>query len=76
MSTVDLIPRNVAVLCVNCDQISASTGACIACGSEALLSVARIVDGPNVVRQTRNRRRYRRQSSGAGAGKHGGVICG
>lgn len=44
MSAPDLIPLQDAALCLDCDRISAATGACPGCGSNALLSLARVLE--------------------------------
>lgn len=38
------IPLNRAVLCQNCERISDSNGKCAVCGSEALMSVQKVLD--------------------------------
>lgn len=43
-TSLDLIPLSRAVLCLDCNLISASTGPCIACGSHALMHVERVLD--------------------------------
>lgn len=43
MSAPELIPLADAALCLDCDRISAATGACPGCGSHALLSLARVL---------------------------------
>ncbi len=44
----NLIPLQQAVLCANCEVVSDSkNGHCIVCGSPSLLSLARVLNGPN-----------------------------
>ena len=39
--SLDLVPLARAVLCLDCERISASRAACAGCGSQALLPLAR-----------------------------------
>jgi hypothetical protein len=40
---LDMVALDEAVLCVNCDRISASKGTCVGCGSAALMNLSRIL---------------------------------
>ncbi len=47
LSPKNLIRLQSAVLCANCEVVSEGTnGHCAACGSQALLSLSRILGGP------------------------------
>jgi len=41
------VPLQQASLCLDCDVISAAHTRCLACGSQALLNVARALSRPN-----------------------------
>jgi len=45
-ANVSLVPLQHAVLCLDCETITAAHRNCIACGSTALLSIARALSGP------------------------------
>ncbi len=40
----DLVPLSRAVLCLDCNRISASTGPCRGCGSQAVLQIERVLN--------------------------------
>lgn len=40
----ELISLSAAVLCVDCDRVSASTKTCVGCGSVAILSLSKILN--------------------------------
>ena len=42
--TIDAVPLNRAVLCADCDCITASTGNCLMCGSTALINLAKVIN--------------------------------
>lgn len=42
MSEPQLIPWDRAVLCMNCNRVSESGGACVGCGSTALLTLSAV----------------------------------
>ena len=46
-STQSLIPLQAANLCLDCETITAAHARCVACGSMALLNVARALSGPS-----------------------------
>jgi hypothetical protein len=46
ISQLSLVPLRQASLCVDCDMITSSHTHCLACGSAALLSLARTLNGP------------------------------
>ncbi len=41
-----LVPLQSANLCLDCEMITAAVGRCVACGSVALLNIARALDRP------------------------------
>jgi hypothetical protein len=43
-SNIDRVPLQQASLCLDCEGITAAHTTCLCCGSQALLSVARILD--------------------------------
>ncbi len=45
-SGLSLIPLPLASLCLDCEMITAAHGRCVACGSSALLNVARTLSRP------------------------------
>jgi len=45
-STPDLVPLQQASLCLDCETITAAHSNCHACGSRALLNIARALDQP------------------------------
>ena len=45
-STPDLVPLQQASLCLDCETITAAHSNCHACGSRALLNIARALDHP------------------------------
>jgi hypothetical protein len=45
-SKLSLVPLQMASLCLDCEMITATNGRCVACGSVALLSVARTLSRP------------------------------
>lgn len=46
-STESLIPLQTANLCLDCETITAAHSRCVACGSVALLNVARALSRPS-----------------------------
>jgi hypothetical protein len=55
LQTLNLVPLRSAVFCVNCETISDSrTGACPACGSPSLISMARLLGGSGQDSATRS----------------------
>ena len=42
-----LVPLQAASLCLDCEIITAAHGRCIACGSAALLNIARALNRPS-----------------------------
>jgi hypothetical protein len=46
-STQSLIPLQAANLCLDCETITAAHARCVACGSVALLNVARALSRPS-----------------------------
>jgi hypothetical protein len=44
LSKLDLVPLQQASLCLDCDMITASYSRCFACGSTALMSLAKILN--------------------------------
>lgn len=45
-STPNLVPLQQASLCLDCETITAAHSNCHACGSRALLNIARALDQP------------------------------
>ena len=41
---LDVVPLNRAILCANCEMISAAPGHCPVCGSAAVLNLAKILN--------------------------------
>ncbi len=41
---IDSVPLSRAILCLDCEQITASEQNCSVCGSRSVLSLARIID--------------------------------
>jgi hypothetical protein len=48
-SKLSLIPLQLASLCLDCDMITPAHGRCVACGSVALLNVARTLSRPGAI---------------------------
>jgi len=44
ISTACLVPLQCASLCMDCETITAAHANCLACGSKALLSIARVLN--------------------------------
>ncbi len=49
---IDLVPLSRAVLCLDCNRISASTGPCRGCGSHAVLQIERVLNARSRATQT------------------------
>jgi hypothetical protein len=68
-STPDLVPLQQATLCLDCETITAAHSNCHACGSRALLNIARALDQPgyrtSFVRATRSSPRFFQNTSPA-----------
>lgn len=45
-SNLSLVPLHQASLCLDCETITAAQSNCHACGSRALLSIARVLNQP------------------------------
>jgi len=45
-SSSSVVPLQFASLCLDCEMITAAGGRCAACGSSALMNVARTLSGP------------------------------
>jgi hypothetical protein len=45
-SSSNLVPLQLASLCLDCEMISSAGGRCVACGSSALLNVGRMLSRP------------------------------
>lgn len=50
---LDLVPLRQANLCLDCDMITAAQTHCLACGSVALLSLAKTLNGSTNARRTK-----------------------
>lgn len=48
-SKLSLVPFQLASLCLDCEMITAANGRCIACGSMALLNIARTLSKPGTL---------------------------
>jgi hypothetical protein len=48
-ANANLIPLQFASLCLDCEMITQANGRCLACGSGALLSVARTLSRPGAI---------------------------
>ena len=44
-----VVPLQLASLCLDCEMITPTCGRCIACGSVALLNVARMLSRPGAI---------------------------
>lgn len=51
---ISVIPLQLASLCLDCEMITPASGRCMACGSGALLNVARTLSEPEI-KQTPSR---------------------
>src|SRR5580698_8026169 len=49
-----LIPLQFASLCLNCEMITPALGRCIACGSVALLNIAKTLSHAHAIKLPRN----------------------
>jgi hypothetical protein len=45
-----LVPLQLATLCLDCEMITPAQGTCLACGSGALLNLARALNEPGAKR--------------------------
>ena len=52
-SNVSFVPLVQAALCLDCETITAANTNCLACGSHALLNVARVLNEPVHARRSR-----------------------
>jgi hypothetical protein len=52
----NLVPLQAASLCLDCEVITAAHGRCVACGSVALLNIARALDRPGKLQLLRDDR--------------------
>jgi len=48
-SKPSLVPLQLASLCLDCEMITPANGRCVACGSVALLNVARTLSRPGAL---------------------------
>lgn len=56
-SNLSFVPLNQASLCLDCEMITEATNTCAACGSSALMNMARTLGQP------RHQRRFRGQNA-------------
>jgi hypothetical protein len=52
-SKISLIPLRLASLCLDCDVITPAQGRCLACGSVALMNLARTLNEPEIEQNPR-----------------------
>lgn len=52
-SKLSLVPLQLASLCLDCEMIAPAHGRCIACGSVALLTIARTLSRPGAIQLPR-----------------------
>jgi hypothetical protein len=50
-SNLSFVPLNQASLCLDCEMITVGTSACVACGSSAVMNVARTLGQPRHTRR-------------------------
>jgi hypothetical protein len=48
-SKLSVVPLKLASLCLDCEAITAAQGRCVACGSVALLNIARTLSRPSAI---------------------------